>query len=109
MSSNKYYREWVATNTNTNTNTNCSNKKEIFQHSILKKLEKDINRLDRAIDKIETEDRAKKIFKFGKQINSCELVQLGQLGQLGQLVQLPVEYASTDTQYIIINGHLMMY
>lgn len=98
MSSNKYYREWEKSN------SNYPHKKEISPQSILQKLEKDINRLDRAIDKIETEDKAKKIFNLGKQIQSYQLSQLQPILQSN-----PVYHTPAGTHYIIINGCLVMY
>lgn len=100
MSTNKYYREWVKSN------SNCSHKKEISHQSIIDKLEKDINRLDRAIDKIETEDKAKKIFRLGKQIQSHPLIKLQ---PKTQTQPYPVYHTPIGTQYIIINGCMMMY
>jgi hypothetical protein len=98
MSSNKYYCEWKKSN------SNHPHKNEISSQSILQKLEKDINRLDRAIDKIETEDKAKKIFRLGKQIQSHQLSQLQPIFQ-----SYPVYHTPAGTQYIIINGCLVMY
>jgi hypothetical protein len=98
MSSNKYYREWEKSN------SNYSHKKETTHQSILHNLDKDINRLDRVIDKIETEDKAKKIFGYGKQIQSHPLIKLQPYTQ-----SYPVYHTPTGAQYIIINGSLVMY
>ena len=95
MSSNKYYSEWVKTN------SNYSHKKESYHKSVINKLEKDINRLDRAIDKIETENEAKKIFSLGKQFYPVQ-TQI-------QKQKYPVYHTPAGTQYIIINGCLVMY
>ena len=88
MSSNVYYRNWQK---------NYSNnfRKNEFEHlGSLKKISKDINRLDKTIDKIQTEKNAEKIFSYGKQITlNLPLVQ--------------VEYI--ETKYIIINGCIIMY
>jgi len=84
MSSNKYYSEWEKNN------SNYSHKKESYHQLVINKLEKDIKRLDRAIDKIETENYAKKIFSLGKPL-------------------YPVYHTPGGTQYIIINGCLVMY
>jgi len=97
MSSNKYYSEWQKSN------CNYTHKKETSQQSIIQKLEKDINRLDRAIDKIKTEDNAKKIFGLGKQIQSHPLIKLQP-----HIQSLPVYHTPIGTQYIIINGCIVM-
>lgn len=97
MSSNKYYREWEKFNSNN------IHKKETSRQYIIKKLEKDINRLDRAIDKIETENKAKKIFGFGKQIESHSLIKLQ-----SSIQSLPVYHTPIGTQYIIINGCIVL-
>jgi hypothetical protein len=62
MSSNKYYDNWK----------NCSSQSQnnSSKHSkIIKKLDDDISRLDRAIDKIKTEEKVQKIFSSGRQNN----------------------------------------
>jgi len=63
MSSNKYFDNWK----------NCSSQSQNNspKHSkIIKKLDDNNSRLDRAIDKIKTEEEeAKKIFLFGRQNN----------------------------------------
>lgn len=92
MSSNRYYREWKNNNSN-----------------YLHKLEKNnINRLDRAIDKIEIEESAKKIFEFGKQAQLSNQYQLNPFVKL-QKQNYPIYYTPEGTQYIIINGYLVMY
>lgn len=125
MSSNKYYREWEKSNSNSNSNSNYSHKKESSFQTVLNKLEKDISRLDRAIDKIETENKAKKIFDLGSNLNphsyQCSYKPSYQpsyqpsypppqfIHNQIQTHEYPIYYTPTGTQYIIINGCLVMY
>jgi hypothetical protein len=62
---------------------------------LLKKLDKDISRLDRTIDKIQTEKKAKNIFKFGKHANS-KIIH--------NITSQPIHLKYVGTQYIIVNG-----
>ena len=62
MSSNKYYDNWK--------NFSGQSQNNSSKHSkIIEKLDEDNSRLDRAIDKIKTKEKAKKIFSFGRQNN----------------------------------------
>lgn len=92
MSSNKYYHEW--------TYSDYSHKKESYQQSAINKLEKDIKRLDRAIDKIETENEAKKIFGLGKQLYPVQFMPT-------QIPKHNIYRSPAGTLYIIINGCLI--
>lgn len=105
MSSNKYFREWKE--------SNSDNSYKVQSHqSVLNKLEKDIKRLDRAIDKIENEEKAKKIFDLGKQMQSQSQSQiLTQTQILTPIYPYPVYYspiAHAGPQYVIINGCLVL-
>jgi hypothetical protein len=104
MSSNKYYREWEKNN---------SKKSDLKSaHLILSnKLDNDISRLDRAIDKIKTEEKAQKIFRYGNQLQSqsCPFIQINNhIGlTMGHPIQ-PVHIAHVKNQYVIINGCVVM-
>ena len=99
--------------------------------NIIKKLNKDKDRLDRTIDKIKTEKKAKDIFAYGKQQNSQIVVNnlvhpvqvvhqvhpvhtLYPIQSVHQVlpvhtlhsVQL-IQKKYIEPQYIIVNGHIV--
>lgn len=111
--SSKYYREWEKQNSS----SASSEEKHV---KILNKLTSDVERLDRALDKMETEEKAKKIFgqnqmehclvsSYPTQIcaNSPVISSSYGLTQLTQLTQ-PVLLSNVDVQYIMVNGSIVM-
>jgi hypothetical protein len=93
MSSNRYFQNWEK-----NFENNDSN-----HLKLLKKIDKDIDRLDRTIDKIKTEKKAHEIFAYGKQTNNQFIG--GILTQQIQLqLQLPIQIQYNVPKYIVING-----
>jgi len=103
-SSNKYFKNWQSNHSNHSNN-------DLDHIKLVKKLDKDIDRLDRAIDKIKTEEKAKKIFASGKH-KSYPLIGGNMIQQIQVPVPVPVQFITqvkyAQPQYIVINGCVMV-
>ncbi len=96
--SNKYFRNWEK-----------NNKNDDLDHlNFIKKINEDNDRLDRAIDKIKTDKKAKDIFAFDKYQNShivtTNVIQPIQLIQPIQIVQQNYQIP----KYAIVNGCIVL-
>lgn len=109
--SNKYFRDWQASN------SSKSSKSDTSHLEMLKKLDADNARLDRALDKIKTEEKAAKIFNQTRRISSQGQVQ-GQ-GQIQVHTQLgfvnigspypqPVHLTYIGNEFVVVNGCVVM-
>ena len=101
MSSNKYFRKWEINNSSN------SKKSESDHLKLINKLDGDIDILDRAIDKITTEKKAKKIFALGTQPQTNICYGYGYPTQQVQMAYFgthPIQLTSIGTQYIMVNG-----
>lgn len=94
--SNKYFRDWQASNSS---NTSKSESSHI---SMLKKLDADNARLDRALDKIKTEEKAAKIFNQ-YQVHS----QIGFVN-MGTPYPQPVHLSYVGDKFVVVNGCVVM-
>lgn len=61
--SNKYFRDWKSSKPSKSYNSSKPSKSESTHLGILKELDRDNARLDRALDKLDTERKAEKIFR----------------------------------------------
>lgn len=101
--SNRYFNNWEkATKTN-------KDKSESLHLDLLERLDSDCKRLDRALDKIKTEEKAKRIFNQSQMVSPISQVhmvpQVQIIGSSHVLVQ-PVSIAGSN--YMIVNGCVLM-
>ena len=124
--SNKYFRDWQSSNTSKST------KSEISHLEMLKKLDADNARLDRALDKIKTEEKTAKIFNQSQHIHtspqylqylqSPQYLQSQQSQQsqcqvhtrlgfvnLGSPYVQPVHLTCVSDKFIVVNGCVVMH
>lgn len=84
MMSNKYYREW---------------KKNNSSKSYLHKT------LDKTLDKIKTEEKAKKIFNQGNYISKYSQLNFLELNKYNNYFPKHIQLAYIDGKYVIIGGN----
>ncbi len=105
MSSNKYFTNWEKNHKNNNKNHKNNYKNNDSEHlGLVKKLNRDIERLDRTIDKIQTEKKARKIFNIGKVVGNQVI---GGVITQPQFIQ-PIHFGYIEPKYIVVNGRIMM-
>lgn len=108
--SNKYFRDWQASNSS---NSSKSSKSDTSHLGILKRLDDDNARLDRALDKIKTEEKAAKIFNQSQQRSSSKSNQYqihSQIGfvNLGSPCPQPVHLTYVGEKFVVVNGCVVM-
>lgn len=98
--SNKYFRDWQSSNSS---KSSTGTKSDTSHLDILKKLDADNARLDRALDKIKTEEKAAKIF------NQYQVhTQLGFVNP-GSPYPQPVHLAYVGDKFVVVNGCVVMH
>ena len=112
--SNKYFRDWQASNSSNSSKSSKSSKSETSSLGILKKLDDDNARLDRALDKIKTEEKADKIFNQSQQRPSSKSNQYqiySQIGfvNLGTHCPQPVHLTHVGEKFVVVNGCVVMH
>ena len=102
--SNKYFRDWQLSN---------SSKSDTSHLKMLKKLDTDNARLDRALDKIKTEEKAAKIFNKTHHIHISNPNQHhihSHIGfvNMGSPYPQPVHLTHVGDKFVIVNGCVVM-
>ena len=106
--SNKYFRDWQASNASNSSNTSKSESSHI---SMLKKLDADNARLDRALDKIKTEEKAARIFNQSQHRVEPNQYQVhSQIGfvNMGTPYPQPVHLSYVGDKFVVVNGCVVM-
>lgn len=106
--SNKYFRDWQASNASNPSNTS---KLEASHISMLNELDKDNARLDRALDKIKTEEKAAKIFNQSQhRLGPSQYQVHSQIGfvNLGSPYPQPVQLTYVGDKFVVVNGCVVM-
>lgn len=106
--SNKYFRDWQASNSS---GSSGSSKSDVSHLEMLKKLDADNARLDRALDKIKTEEKAARIFNQSKHTQGSKSThsqyqvhtQLGFVN-LGSSYPQPVHLTYVGDKFVVVNG-----
>lgn len=103
--SNQYFRNWQASN------SSKSSVSETHHLNTLKKLNDDCARLDRALDKIKTEEKAQRIFKQPQHIHIPQAAIYSGIGFVnpGSTKSHPVQLTYVGNKYVIVNGCLVLY
>jgi len=101
--SNQYFRNWQASN------SSKSGISETHHMNILKKLDDDCIRLDRALDKIKTEEKAKKIFNQPHHIPQVPIYSNIGFLHPGFINPQPVHLTYIGNKYVIVNGCMVLY
>lgn len=101
--SNQYFRNWQASN------SSKSGVSETHHLNTLKKLNDDCTRLERALDKIKTEEKAKQIFNQPRHIPQAAIYSgIGFVNPCSINPQ-PVQLAYIGNKYVIVNGCLVLH
>lgn len=105
--SSKYFRDWKSSK---------KSKSESSHLDILKKLDDDNARLDRALDKLDTEEKAKEIFRRPQNPTSIPTQIYSQIGFVNshssqsrsQAQAHPVHLVHIGQNMILVNGCVLM-
>ena len=105
--SNKYFCDWQSSNSSN------SSKSETSHLGILKRLDDDNARLDRALDKIKTDEKAAKIFNQSQQRPSSKSNQYQihthvSFVNLGSPCPQPVHLTYVSEKFVVVNGCVVM-
>lgn len=113
--SNKYFRDWQASNSSGTSGTTGTSKSDTSHLKILKKLDADNARLDTALDKIKTEEKAAKIFNqsqytYSSKSTTNQFQVYTQLGfvNLGSPYPQPVHLTHVGDKFVVVNGCVVM-
>lgn len=103
--SNKYFQNWEKNYSQNLSNSVESSKSYEFSHlRLLEKLSNDCARLDRALDKMETEKKANKIFNAGKTQIHNQICFIN----TGSFYPQPVYMSHIGDKYVVINGCIVI-
>lgn len=101
--SNKYFSNWEKTQ-NSSYGLSSSAKAELEHLKILRCADNDDKKLNRILDKMKTEEKAKKIFNQANKIHT----DIGFFNS-GFSYPQPVHIGYVGNKYIIVNGSLVLY
>lgn len=101
--SNQYFRNWQASN------SSKSSVSETHHLNTLNKLNDDCARLDRALDKIKTEEKAQRIFNQSQHIPQAAIYSGIGLVNSGSINPQPVQLTYVGNKYVIVNGCMVLY